>query len=109
MAPCPREDRRTVVTALSGRDWKMEDDLRQMIGRVQRGTLSRRGFVKRMAALGMAVNLFANHIYYWGDQHWETTVGPERASRMNACAAGRRSSTFRRSCVKVTGGWASLP
>ena len=31
----------------------MEDDLRQMIGRVQRGTLSRRGFVKRMAALGM--------------------------------------------------------
>lgn len=31
-----------------------EDDLRQMIGRVKRGTLSRRGFVKRMAALGFA-------------------------------------------------------
>lgn len=31
----------------------MEDDLRQMIGRVARGTLSRRGFVKRMAALGL--------------------------------------------------------
>jgi len=30
-----------------------EDDLRQMIGRVQRGTLSRRGFVRRMAALGL--------------------------------------------------------
>ena len=40
-----------------------EDDLRQMIGRVQRGTLSRRGFVKRMAALGitapMATQLLA--------------------------------------------------
>ena len=30
-----------------------EDDLRQMIGRVQRGTLSRRGFVRRLAAVGL--------------------------------------------------------
>ncbi len=30
-----------------------EDDLRQMIGRVQRGSLSRRGFMKRMAAVGL--------------------------------------------------------
>jgi peptide/nickel transport system substrate-binding protein len=30
-----------------------DDDLRQMIGRVQRGTLSRRGFVRRMAAVGL--------------------------------------------------------
>jgi peptide/nickel transport system substrate-binding protein len=30
-----------------------EDDLRQMIGRVKRGSLSRRGFVKRLAAFGM--------------------------------------------------------
>ena len=33
----------------------------------------------------MGVNLFANHHFYWGDQHRETTVGPERAERMNAC------------------------
>lgn len=30
-----------------------EDDLRQMIGRVKRGSLSRRGFVRRLAALGL--------------------------------------------------------
>lgn len=30
-----------------------EDDLRQMIGRVKNGSLSRRGFVRRMAALGL--------------------------------------------------------
>ena len=30
-----------------------EDDLRQMIGRVKRGSLSRRGFVRRLAAFGM--------------------------------------------------------
>ena len=43
---------------------------------------------RRMAALGMGVNLFANHHFYWGDQHREVTVGPERAERaerMNAC------------------------
>ena len=40
-----------------------------------------------MNALGMCVNLFANHLYYWGDQHYATTVGPERAQRMNACAS----------------------
>ena len=39
---------------------------------------------RRMKALGMNVNLFANHHYYWGDQHRAVTVGPERAERMNA-------------------------
>jgi len=44
---------------------------------------------RRMAALGMGVNLFANHHFYWGDQHREVTVGPERAERMNACRSAR--------------------
>ena len=40
----------------------------------------------RLAAkLGMCVNLFANHHYYWGDEHYNLTVGPDRATRMNAC------------------------
>jgi predicted amidohydrolase YtcJ len=41
----------------------------------------------RMARLGMCVNLFANHIYYWGDAHREQTMGPDRAERMDACAS----------------------
>lgn len=40
---------------------------------------------RRMKALGMGVNLFANHHFYWGEQHRAMTVGPERAERMNAC------------------------
>ena len=40
----------------------------------------------RMRALGLCVNLFANHTFYWGDAHFAQTVGPERAERMNACA-----------------------
>jgi predicted amidohydrolase YtcJ len=41
---------------------------------------------RRMARLGMCANLFANHIYYWGDAHHALTMGPDRAERMDACA-----------------------
>lgn len=41
---------------------------------------------RRMKAMNMCVNLFPNHHFYWGDQHYAMTVGPERAERMNACA-----------------------
>lgn len=40
---------------------------------------------RRMHNLGMCVNLFANHHFYWGDEHYRLTVGPDRATRMNAC------------------------
>ena len=40
---------------------------------------------RRMKALGMCVNLFANHHFFWGDEHRAITVGPDRAERMNAC------------------------
>ena len=41
---------------------------------------------RKMSKLGMCVNLFANHTFYWGDEHYNLTVGPERAAGMNACA-----------------------
>lgn len=44
----------------------------------------------RMARLGMCVNLFANHIYYWGEAHLAQTMGPDRAMRMDACANALR-------------------
>ena len=45
---------------------------------------------RRMAALGICANLFANHIYYWGDQHRDITMGPDRAARMDACRTAER-------------------
>ena len=45
---------------------------------------------RRMAALGMNANIFSNHIFYWGDQHRDITVGPDRAARMDACATADR-------------------
>lgn len=46
---------------------------------------------RRMAKLGMCANIFTNHIWYWGDQHHDLTVGPERARRMEACRTAERS------------------
>ena len=53
---------------------------------LQHCQLADRAQFRRMAKLGMCVNLFANHHFYWGDEHYKLTVGPERALRMNACA-----------------------
>jgi len=57
---------------------------------VQHCQLASPGQLRRMRALGMCANLFANHLYYWGDQHAALTVGPDRAARMNAAATALR-------------------
>lgn len=45
---------------------------------------------RRMANLGVCANLFANHLYYWGDAHRTLTLGPDRAERMDGCATALR-------------------
>ena len=40
---------------------------------------------RKMGRLGICANIFTNHIWYWGDQHYEQTMGPERARGMWAC------------------------
>ncbi len=45
---------------------------------------------RRMGRLGICANLFANHIYYWGDAHRTLTMGPDRSQRMDACATALR-------------------
>ncbi|WP_121630618.1 amidohydrolase [Tropicibacter alexandrii] len=41
----------------------------------------------RARELDLCVNLFANHIWYFGDQHAALTIGETRAARMDACRA----------------------
>jgi predicted amidohydrolase YtcJ len=53
---------------------------------VQHCQMTTRAQYDRMAAIGVNANLFTNHIYFWGDQHRDLTVGPERAALMDACA-----------------------
>ncbi|MCG5075460.1 amidohydrolase [Paraburkholderia tagetis] len=46
--------------------------------------------LRRIRALGLCVNLFANHIYYWGDAHYSQTMGPDRANRMDPAGSAQR-------------------
>lgn len=43
-----------------------------------------RALFERAAELGVACNIFANHLWYFGDQHAALTIGPDRAGRMDA-------------------------
>jgi predicted amidohydrolase YtcJ len=45
---------------------------------------------RRIKALGLCCNLFANHIYYWGEEHVALTMGLARAMRMDACGTALR-------------------
>ena len=57
---------------------------------VQHCQLTTKAQYKRMAALGMCANIFSNHLWYWGDQHHDVTLGPERARGMDACGTALR-------------------
>ncbi len=46
---------------------------------------------RRMASLGMCANIFSNHLWFWGDQHRDLTIGPDRASRMDAARTALRA------------------
>ncbi len=43
----------------------------------------------RMAELGATVNIFANHIWFYGDQHYEWVMGPDRALEMEKTGTAR--------------------
>ncbi|WP_443024225.1 amidohydrolase [Sneathiella sp.] len=57
-------------------------DLRHVLQHCQ---MADRAQFRKMNRLGVCANLFANHLYYFGDKHYELTMGPERALRMDAC------------------------
>nr|WP_288904224.1 amidohydrolase [uncultured Sneathiella sp.] len=52
---------------------------------LQHCQMADRAQFRKMKRLGVAANLFSNHIYYFGDKHYELTIGPDRALRMDAC------------------------
>jgi predicted amidohydrolase YtcJ len=44
----------------------------------------------RMKQLGVATNLFTNHIYFWGDLHYSIFLGPDRARGMDPAGSAQR-------------------
>lgn len=43
--------------------------------------------MRRAASLGVCLNLFANHLYYWGDVHRQLTLGYARSRRLEPLAS----------------------
>ncbi len=46
--------------------------------------------LRRVKEIGAGVNIFANHVYYFGDKHVEILLGPERAAKIDPCGSAHR-------------------
>ncbi|AFO93456.1 amidohydrolase (plasmid) [Phaeobacter inhibens] len=54
------------------------------------GQVLRDDQLRQMATLGMTVSFFPAHIYFWGDRHYNTFLGPERAERISPAGSAER-------------------
>jgi len=54
------------------------------------GQVLRDDQLKRMVHLGVTVSFFSAHIHFWGDRHYDTFLGPERATRISPAASAER-------------------
>ena len=59
---------------------------------LQHCQMASRSDFRRMRNMGVGVNLFTNHLYYWGDAHRSVTMGPERADRLDDCGGALAES-----------------
>ncbi len=57
---------------------------------LQHVQLIRQDQLRRVARLGACLNIFANHIYYWGDIHRTRTLGFDRCQRLEPTASADR-------------------
>jgi hypothetical protein len=55
-------------------------DLRHMIIHCQ---MAGPDHIRRMKELGVIPSYFINHIFYWGDRHLSTFLGPQRSERLS--------------------------
>lgn len=54
------------------------------------GQVLREDQMRRMVELGMTVSFFSAHIHFWGDRHYDTFLGPERAERISPAGTAER-------------------
>lgn len=65
---------------------KRGDDLRPVMVHAQ---TVREDQLDKMKKLGIIPTFFLDHIWYWGDYHYESVLGPERANRISPAASAR--------------------
>lgn len=63
------------------------DSSRTLMHRLEHVQTLRDDQIRRITGLGVAVSVFVNHVYYWGDRHRDRFLGPERGSRISPVAS----------------------
>ncbi len=58
--------------------------------RLEHVQMASEAMFRKMKNLGVLPNLFANHIWYWGDIHRTQTMGPAKARKLDACGTAHR-------------------
>lgn len=58
--------------------------------RIEHNQYATQSQLAEMKQLGVATNLFTNHIFFWGDLHYSTFVGPDRAEDMDPAGSAQR-------------------
>jgi predicted amidohydrolase YtcJ len=58
--------------------------------RLEHNQLVTQAQLVRMKQLDVATNLFTNHIYFWGDLHYSTFLGPDRARDIDPAGSVQR-------------------
>jgi predicted amidohydrolase YtcJ len=58
--------------------------------RIEHAQMTRADQLDTMKALGVSPSFFVSHAYFWGDQHRDMFMGPERAARLSPLASARR-------------------
>ncbi|WP_406644870.1 amidohydrolase [Aliisedimentitalea scapharcae] len=54
------------------------------------GQTTRDDQLERMVRLGVTISFFSAHIHFWGDRHYDTFLGPERAMRISPAASAEK-------------------
>jgi predicted amidohydrolase YtcJ len=68
------------------------ESCRTLVHRLEHVQTLREDQIQRIARLGVAVSVFVNHVYYWGDRHHDRYLGHERGSRISPVASINRAS-----------------
>lgn len=58
--------------------------------RVEHAQMTRADQLDAMKAMGVSPSFFVSHAYFWGDQHRDIFMGPERGARLSPLASARR-------------------
>jgi len=54
------------------------------------GQVLRDDQLERIARIGVTISFFSAHIHFWGDRHYDTFLGAERADRISPAASAER-------------------